>query len=66
MCEFKVILNGEEVFRDVVYAKADDEKVLVRDVMGETREFPSCRIIIVDVNNAQLILASSKALKQRG
>lgn len=59
MCEFKVILNGEEVFRDVVYAKADDEKVLARDVIGETREFQNCRIIVVDVNNAQLILEIS-------
>lgn len=59
MCEFKVILNGEEVFRDVVYAKADDGKVIVKDVIGETREFRNCRINVVDVNNAQLILASS-------
>lgn len=66
MCEFKVILDGEEVFRDVVYAKAYDEKVMVRDVIGETREFQNCRIITVDVNNAQLILSSLKAPNQQG
>lgn len=65
MCEFKVILDGEEVFRDAVYAKAYDGKVLVKDVIGETREFQNCRIITVDVNNAQLILASLKAPSHR-
>jgi predicted RNA-binding protein len=57
MCEFKVILNGKEVWSDVVYAKAEGGKVTVRDVSGQTREFKNCKIIEVDVNNTRLVLA---------
>lgn len=59
MCEFKVILNGEEVFKDVVYARIDDGKVVVRDVIGESREFKNCKIIEVDVNKTRLVLAQA-------
>jgi predicted RNA-binding protein len=57
MCEFKVILNGKEVWNDVVYAKAEGGKVTVRDVSGQTKEFKNCKIIEVDVNNTRLVLA---------
>lgn len=59
MCEFKVILNGKEVFKDVVYAKVENETVIVRDVIGETREFRNCNIVEVDVNATRLVLAYS-------
>jgi len=57
MCEFKVILNGKEVWNDVVYAKAESGKVTVRDVSGQTKEFKNCKIIEVDVNSTRLVLA---------
>lgn len=57
MCEFKVILNGKEVFKDVVYAKAEKGKVAVKDVAGQTMEFKNCKIIEVDVNTTRLVLA---------
>jgi predicted RNA-binding protein len=57
MCEFKVILNGKEVWNDVVYAKAEGGKVTVKDVSGQTKEFKNCKIIEVDVNNTRLVLA---------
>ncbi|MBC7131455.1 CooT family nickel-binding protein [Candidatus Bathyarchaeota archaeon] len=59
MCEFKVFLDGEEVFRDVVYAKAENGKVTVKDVIGESREFENCRIVEVDVNNTKLVLSKA-------
>lgn len=59
MCEFKVILNGEEVFKDVVYAKAENGKVVVRDVIGEFREFKNCKIAEIDVNKTRLVLSSA-------
>lgn len=58
MCEFKVLLNGKEVFKDVVYAKVENGKVMVRDVIGESREFKNCKIVEVDVNATRLVLAS--------
>ncbi|MBS7659333.1 MAG: CooT family nickel-binding protein [Candidatus Bathyarchaeia archaeon] len=57
MCEFRVILDGEEVFKDVVYVKAEDGRVLVRDVVGESIIFENCRIVEVDVNNTRLVLS---------
>jgi len=57
MCEFKVILNGKEVFKDVVYAKVENGTVIVRDVIGEFREFRNCKIVEVDVNKTKLVLS---------
>lgn len=59
MCEFKVILNGKEVWNDVVYAKAETEKVIVKDVAGQSKEFKNCKIIEVDVNTTRLVLGGS-------
>ncbi len=59
MCEFKVILNGKEVFKDVVYAKVENETVIVRDVIGEFKEFRNCKIVEVDVNTTRLVLSEA-------
>lgn len=58
MCEFVVILNRETVFKDAVYAKMESNNVIVRDVLGESKEFKNCKIIEVDVNSTRLLLSS--------
>jgi predicted RNA-binding protein len=58
MCEFTVILDGKEVFKDVVYAKMDREKVILRDVLGESMQLGKCKIVEVDVNSTRLVLSS--------
>ena len=58
MCEFKIFLKGEKVFEDVVYAKSDDGKVILKNVLGETREFKNCKISEVNVNSERLVLTS--------
>jgi len=58
MCEFKVILNGEAVFKDVVLAKVKGSSVSVKDVLGQSKEFKNCKIIEVDVNSTRLVLSS--------
>jgi len=60
MCEFNVILNGKVQFKDVIYSKVDGDKVIVKNIMGQAREFPNCRIAEVDVPNTRLILNSLK------
>ena len=57
MCEFTVILEEEVVFKDAVYAKMENSNVIVRDVLGESRQFKNCKIIEVDVNSTRLVLA---------
>ncbi len=58
MCEFNVILDGKTQFKDVVYAKAEGGNVVVKNVLGETREFKNCLITEVDVNATKLVLAT--------
>jgi predicted RNA-binding protein len=60
MCEFNVVLNGKVQFKDVVYAKVDKDKVVVRDVLGEVKTFDQCTIVEVDVNSTKLVLVSIK------
>lgn len=59
MCEFNVTLNGKIVFKDAVYAKMEANKVVLRDVLGQSKEFRDCRITEVDVNSTRLILSST-------
>ena len=56
MCEFKVFLNGKKVFEDVVYVRAQDGKVLLRDILGRSKEVQGCQIVEVDVASEKLLL----------
>ncbi len=58
MCEFNVILNGKIFFKDVVYAKTEGTNVTVKNVLGEIKEFPNCKIVEVDVNSTRLVLTA--------
>ncbi len=60
MCEFNVILNGETQFKDVIYAKIDGDNVIVKNILGEAKEFKNCTIMEVDVNYARLVLSTVK------
>ncbi len=60
MCEFNVILNGETLFKDVVYAKNEGNSVIVKNVLGEAKEFKNCEITEVDVNLTRLVLTAVK------
>jgi len=60
MCEFNVILNGETLFKDVVYAKTEGSSVIAKNVLGEAREFKNCKITEVNVNTTRLILSTAK------
>jgi len=61
MCEFDVILNGKTMFKDVVYAKTEKNKVIVKDVLGNAKTFDDCAIEEVDVNSTRLVLKPFKA-----
>ena len=60
MCEFNVILNGETLFKDVVYAKTEGNNVAVKNILGEAKEFKNCKITEIDVNSTRLVLTSLK------
>jgi len=59
MCEFTVILDGKNVYKDAVYVKAEGNKVLVKDVLGTSKVFENCKILEVDVSSERLVLSST-------
>jgi predicted RNA-binding protein len=60
MCEFNVILNGKTQFKDVIYAKTENNNVTVKNVLGETKGFKNCKILEVNVNSTRLVLTALK------
>jgi predicted RNA-binding protein len=60
MCEFNVILNGKVEFREVIYVKLEGDNVVVKNILGEAKEFKNCNIIEVDVNSTRLVLSPLK------
>jgi len=59
MCEFRVYLGDEEIMRDVIYAREDGGKVILRDVLGETRVVEGAKILEVDVSAVKLLLSKA-------
>ncbi|MCL4430151.1 MAG: CooT family nickel-binding protein [Chloroflexi bacterium] len=60
MCEFNVIVNGKVQFKDVIYSKVDGDNVVVKNIMGEAKQFDGYRIVEVDVPNTRLVLSALK------
>ena len=58
MCEFEVILDGKVLFKDVIYAKDEGGKVIVKNILGELRKYENCKIKEVDVNTTRLVLST--------
>ena len=58
MCEFNVIVDGKVQFRDVIYSKVDGEKIVVKNIMGEAKEFDGYKIVEIDVPNTRLVLST--------
>lgn len=56
MCEFSVLLQDKVVFEDAVYAKADGNKVTVRNILGVSKTFEDCTIEEVEVQSERLVL----------
>lgn len=58
MCEFNVILNGKILFKDVVYAKTENNSVTAKNILGEAKKFKNCKITEVDVNSTRLVITA--------
>ena len=56
MCEFKVLLEGRKILRDVIYARQDEGKIILRDILGEEMRLEEAEIIEVNVSSTELIL----------
>jgi len=54
-----VILEGARVFEDAVYVRDDGQRLFVRDILGQSKEFHGCRVIEVSVEREELIIAKA-------
>ncbi|XHH07695.1 MAG: CooT family nickel-binding protein [Candidatus Bathyarchaeia archaeon] len=61
MCEFNVFLDGNKVFSDVIYVKVDGDKVTVKSIVGEAKEFNNVKITEINVPATRLVLETVKA-----
>jgi len=57
MCEFKVTINGNTVFKDAVYAKSDGNMVIIKNILGDVKEFQNYKITELKVNTQHLIFS---------
>jgi predicted RNA-binding protein len=60
MCELKVMINTTLVFENAVYAATAGNNVIVRDIMGKSKEFKNHTITEVNIAKEQLILSPTK------
>jgi predicted RNA-binding protein len=44
----------------VIYAKTIENRVVVKDILGKSKEFEDCKITEVDITKEQLILTPIK------
>ncbi|MCK4437639.1 CooT family nickel-binding protein [Candidatus Bathyarchaeota archaeon] len=56
MCEFKVFQDGEKIAEDIIYAKVEDDRVVLRDIIGTEKVIEGAEIVEVNVIGTRLIL----------
>jgi predicted RNA-binding protein len=60
MCELKVIIDETVVFENMVYAKTVENKVVVKDIMGNSKAFKNHTITEVNIPKVLLVLSPTK------
>ena len=63
MCELKVIVGKEVAFENVIFAKAAENTVFVKDVLGKSMNFKNHTITEVNIAKEQLVLSPTKTQK---
>lgn len=56
MCEFSVYLDETKVFEDAIFCRVVNGKLLLKDILGQAKEFMNCHIVEVDVTKERLVL----------
>jgi len=56
MCEFKVLLEGKEIIKDVIYARQHECGIILRDIIGDEMRVENAEIIEVNVLSTELVL----------
>jgi predicted RNA-binding protein len=58
MCEFNVIVDGKIEFKDVIYSKVAGDTIVVKNIMGQEKQFKGYKIVEIDVPNTRLVLSA--------
>ena len=56
MCEFKVFIGKEKVFDDAVFCSVNKGTLVVKDILGQSKQFSNCHIAELNVTSETLIL----------
>ena len=59
MCELKIIIENKTVFENAIYAKVTENKVIIQNLLGQTKEFQNHTITEVDITKQHLILCKT-------
>jgi predicted RNA-binding protein len=57
MCEFKVVLEEKTVFEDAIYIKDEGQRLFIRDILGQSKDFPGCHVVEISVEREELVIA---------
>ena len=60
MCEFTIILDGQKIFNDVIYAKVKNNAVTVKNYVGESKVYNNVKITEVDITTTRIVLETVK------
>jgi predicted RNA-binding protein len=60
MCELKVVIDQKLVFENAIYATTTGNSIVVKDIMGKSKEFKNHTITEVNITKEQLVLSSTK------
>ncbi|MCW4052011.1 MAG: CooT family nickel-binding protein [Candidatus Bathyarchaeota archaeon] len=60
MCELTAFLDKEIVYRNVVYAKIEEQELVLKSALGADRRIKRCRIVEVDMISKRIVLSSKQ------
>jgi predicted RNA-binding protein len=61
MCEFNIVLDGQKVFSDVIYAKVEGNTVTVKNIIGGAKQYKNVKVTEIDITTTRLVLETIKA-----
>ena len=56
MCEFKVFLEGKKIFEDAIFCQVKGGELLLKDILGQTKQLSKCHITEVNVTAEKLVI----------
>ena len=61
MCEFKVFLDEKKIFEDTIFCRIHNGTILLKDILGQTKELANCHVVEVDVTKERIVVESDSS-----